>query len=408
MKKSYSEKPESLSEEEIPVIEGLLERPLSNEEKAFYNSDDTLLLLGLTRRIQLPSIYSASLEPKKFLSQSNPRIPLEFLKKPDPDLELLKIIAKGIYSNEDMRFVFERKRLVFNSDSPSLVKTYYGRNIEREDLERLVKSNLRALLINFDMDPLKAIHLEDWQLKNLGNRDLQRLWRERYQEDPNKRTPDEIADLTPHQVELLTFVNKNGHIGYDFIEAGGLQFNDLHLLTKDDIETIMILFKGTITDHPSEIRGAFQYISSKKTIVSETGRNQPHIVHIGDILSVMNDHLVDGETTSAPPRPPGGIMQMLDEMIGRHNFTTDMGLALTTCAPFLERQFPQLKGIVCTNMSQEGRERWLAEQVDRFGEYFYVQPISEMELRHDWDSFEGAQKLAGDKLIQTYDIDGRG
>jgi hypothetical protein len=51
-------------------------------------------------------------------------------------------------------------------------------------------------------------------------------------------------------------------------------------------------------------------------------------------------------------------------------------------------------------MSQEGREKWLAEQVDRFGEYFYVQPISEMELRHDWDSLEEAQNLAGDKLIQ--------
>ena len=393
MKKSYSEKPESLSEEEIRVIEGLLERSLSNEEKAFYNSDDTLLLLGLTRRIQLPSIYSASLEPKRFLSQSNPKIPLEFLKKLDPDLELLKIIAKGIYSNEDMRFVLESKRLVFNSDSPSLVQTHDARNIEREDLERLVKSNLRALLINFDMDPLKAIHLEDWQLKNLDNRDLQRLWR-RYQENPNRPTPDEIADLTPHQVELLTFVNENGCIGYDFIEKGGLQFNDLHILTLEDIKSMLLLPYET-----EVIKKHFSDISSQKTIVSETGRNQPHIVHIGDILSVMNDHLVDGETTSAPPRPLDGIMKMLDEMIGRHNFTTDMGFALTTCAPFLERQFPQLKGIVCTNMSQEGRERWLAEQVDRFGEYFYVQPISEMELRHDWDSLEKAQNLAGDKLI---------
>jgi hypothetical protein len=399
MTKPYSEKPESLSEEEIRVIEGRLERPLTDEEKDFYNDDSALSLLGLTRQ---EITYLRSLETRKFLSEADPIIPLEILKKPNLDLGLLTVIAKGIYRNDAMRYLFSDKKLVFDSNSPTWVKIPDGPNIEREDLERLAKSHFSALAIGFGMEPLKAIRLEDWQLKNLY--DVQSLWRER-QRGEYICTPDEIADLTEHQVKLLTTVVE-GHTGEGLIAIRCLRLQDLHILTQDDLNRIHS-FPCDTPDSIIERIGFVEEMLSQKTIVSETGRNQPHIVHIGDILSVMNDHLVDGETTSAPPRPPGGIMQMLDEMIGRHSVTTDIGRAYTTCAPFLQKQFPQLTGIVCTDMSQEGREKWLAEQVDRFGEYFYVQPISEMELRHDWDSLEEAQNLAGDTLIQICDIDGR-
>jgi hypothetical protein len=217
-----SEKPKSLSEDEIRVIEGRLERPLTDKEKDFYNDDSALSLLGLTRREQRPTIYSRSLESKKFLSEANPIIPLEILRKPNLDLGLLTVIAKGIACNDAMYHLFLIKKLVFDSNSPTWVKIPDGPNIEREDLERLAKSHFSALAIGFGMEPLKAIRLEDWQLKNLY--DVQRLWREYHRDwrEPHREeykyicTPDEIADLTEHQVKLLTTVVE-GHTGEGLI-----------------------------------------------------------------------------------------------------------------------------------------------------------------------------------------------
>jgi hypothetical protein len=231
MIKPYSEKPESLSEDEIRVIEGRLNRPLTDKEKDFYNDDSALSLLGLTRQA---ITYLRSLETRKFLSEADPIIPLEILRKPNLDLGLLTVIAKGIACNDAMYHLFLSKKLVFDSNSPTWVKIPDGPNIERKDLEGLAKSHFSALAIGFGMEPLKAIRLEDWQLKNLY--DVQSLWRER-QRGEYICTPDEIADLTEHQVKLLTTVVE-GHTGEGLIAIRCLRLQDLDILTQDDLKRI--------------------------------------------------------------------------------------------------------------------------------------------------------------------------
>lgn len=96
--------------------------------------------------------------------------------------------------------------------------------------------------------------------------------------------------------------------------------------------------------------------------------------HLGDILSVTTGYLVS-------PRAPHGIDAMYDLlnfMTGDNLFTHQLPRACDECKPELLRQHPQLADVKPPERFDDEAHvwRWLAEQVDRYGEFLDVAPLA--------------------------------
>lgn len=99
--------------------------------------------------------------------------------------------------------------------------------------------------------------------------------------------------------------------------------------------------------------------------------------HLGDILSVTTGYLVS-------PRRMDALYDLLGFMTGDTLFTHQLPRACDECAPVLLEQHPQLREVAVPEQfdGAEHVERWLAEQVARFGETFPVAPLADGDHVH--------------------------
>jgi len=93
--------------------------------------------------------------------------------------------------------------------------------------------------------------------------------------------------------------------------------------------------------------------------------------HIGDILSIIDGHLVS-------PRHIDGVYDILNWMTGDNLFTHQLPRASEECAPSLREQHPDLAAVVFPEgvSGEEPVRAWLAEQVRQFGEHRPVSPLA--------------------------------
>jgi hypothetical protein len=93
--------------------------------------------------------------------------------------------------------------------------------------------------------------------------------------------------------------------------------------------------------------------------------------HLGDILSVTTERLVS-------PRHVDGLYDLLGFMVGEPLWTRQLPRANDECKPALLVQHPDLAEVEVPEEfdGKEHVDRWLAEQVARFGEYRDVQPLA--------------------------------
>lgn len=96
--------------------------------------------------------------------------------------------------------------------------------------------------------------------------------------------------------------------------------------------------------------------------------------HLGDLLSITTQRLVANGHI-------GAIHELLDYMTGERLFTHQLPRAARECEPALLRQFPRLAEVHAPDEfeGKEHVERWLAEQVTLFGEWFEVEPLAEQD-----------------------------
>ncbi len=90
--------------------------------------------------------------------------------------------------------------------------------------------------------------------------------------------------------------------------------------------------------------------------------------HIGDILTITMGHLVS-------PRHIKGVYDILSFMTGDILFTYQLPRAADECKPYLLRQHPQLAETDASGVNEDNYDRWIAEQVRKYGEYLPVNPI---------------------------------
>ncbi len=115
--------------------------------------------------------------------------------------------------------------------------------------------------------------------------------------------------------------------------------------------------------------------------------------HIGDVLSVTTGHLVS-------PRHMDGIYDILNFMTGDNLFTHQLPRASDECKPHLLEQHPQLNDVDASGVTSENWQKWLDQQVARFGEKLSVRPIP--EGRHEFrNPLDEATEMMGstDKVI---------
>jgi hypothetical protein len=92
--------------------------------------------------------------------------------------------------------------------------------------------------------------------------------------------------------------------------------------------------------------------------------------HIGDILSITTGRLV-------APGHMSAVHEILDWMTGDALFTHQLPRASDECAPALRSQHPDLGAVEAPEFADPAHvDRWLGEQVDRFGEHRDVAPLA--------------------------------
>jgi hypothetical protein len=98
--------------------------------------------------------------------------------------------------------------------------------------------------------------------------------------------------------------------------------------------------------------------------------------HLGDILSVTTGCLV-------LPRHIDGVYDILNWMTGDNLFTHQLPRACGECEPHLKAQHPDLADVSVPEFDDGDLdhvkaqvEAWLATQVERFGEFREVAPLS--------------------------------
>jgi hypothetical protein len=92
--------------------------------------------------------------------------------------------------------------------------------------------------------------------------------------------------------------------------------------------------------------------------------------HLGDILSITTSHLVS-------PRMMDGVYDILNWMTGESLFTHQLLRAHDICGPNLLEQFPQLREVDSSEVTQKNWEKWLKEQIKKYGETFQVMRLPE-------------------------------
>ena len=89
--------------------------------------------------------------------------------------------------------------------------------------------------------------------------------------------------------------------------------------------------------------------------------------HLGDLLSITTGKLLS-------PSHMEGIYSILNWMTGDELFTHQLPRAMDECAPYLREQFPSLEGVTADDVTLENCKQWLADAVERHGEWFDVAP----------------------------------
>jgi hypothetical protein len=87
---------------------------------------------------------------------------------------------------------------------------------------------------------------------------------------------------------------------------------------------------------------------------------------LGDVLSVTDGHLM----TSIH-----NVYAILDYMTGENLFTHQLPRAARVCAPYLLKQFPQLKDVKCEEITPDNWRGCLDSLVKQFGDKFEVEPL---------------------------------
>ena len=115
--------------------------------------------------------------------------------------------------------------------------------------------------------------------------------------------------------------------------------------------------------------------------------------HIGDVLSITTGHLVS-------PRGMEGIYDILNFMTGDNLFTHQLPRASEECKPYLLAQHPQIKDVDASGVTHVNWQRWLDQQVARFGEKLSVHPIPEGQHKFRNPLDEAVEMMGGtDKVI---------
>jgi len=124
--------------------------------------------------------------------------------------------------------------------------------------------------------------------------------------------------------------------------------------------------------------------------------------HLGDILSITTGLLVS-------PRHIKGVYDILNWMTGDNLFTHQLPRAGAECQGPLLEQHPDLAAVQVPDEfdDKEHVERWLAEQVERFGETWPVAPIDpERHLRID--PIDEIKMMRPDMPVDVVEVAGPG
>lgn len=92
--------------------------------------------------------------------------------------------------------------------------------------------------------------------------------------------------------------------------------------------------------------------------------------HLGDVLTITTGNLVS-------PRHIQGVYEILNFMTGDNLYTHQLPRARRECRGPLLEQFPQLAEVDASGVDQNNWRDWLAEQVDKYGEYLWVATLTE-------------------------------
>jgi hypothetical protein len=83
--------------------------------------------------------------------------------------------------------------------------------------------------------------------------------------------------------------------------------------------------------------------------------------HLGDILSIVTGRLIS-------PSGMKGIYNILSYMKGVNLYTHQLPAARDECKPRILEQYPQLANVDASMVNPKNHEKWLSEQVEKFGE----------------------------------------
>ena len=108
--------------------------------------------------------------------------------------------------------------------------------------------------------------------------------------------------------------------------------------------------------------------------MAQTDYGTAESFHLGDVLSITTGLLVS-------PDHMGGVNRILQHMVGEPLWTHQLPRASDECRPSLLAQHPDLADVEVPDAfdCKEHVERWLAEQVQRYGERRDVRPLAPQE-----------------------------
>ena len=114
--------------------------------------------------------------------------------------------------------------------------------------------------------------------------------------------------------------------------------------------------------------------------------------HISDVLSISHDILVS-------TRHVEGVYDILNFMTNDNLFTHQLPRAGRECKPWLLRQHPQLANVSSEGIGRDNWEPWLAEQVEKFGEYLTVERIPRDDHSHRDPLAELEDMVGKDRVV---------
>jgi hypothetical protein len=115
-------------------------------------------------------------------------------------------------------------------------------------------------------------------------------------------------------------------------------------------------------------------MSNKFTINTPIGENRDGAIrnfHLGDILSVTTGRLLSN-------RHMDGLYDIIGYIVNGKPYTLTLMILSEPCAEHIFKQHPQLREIDA-NVEFDGVEsieRWLQTQIDNYGEYLEIKPMS--------------------------------